>query len=151
MTTYEINEKYNKLQKHKLDQELIDEVFNTDLRNKFQDPDKVRKICELRLQKKSYLVIGNLVNLSDSMVRYHCNRVLYTYKRELNRMRHEELKSAKIANVQIFKREANLHDIDEELLAKEISKLPIWGIEDQEERNKILLEWFYKEADEQEE
>ena len=149
MTTYEINDKYRELLKFELTKEVIDLVFNVEtLRSRFRNPEKIKRICELRLEKKTYTQIGNIVNLSSSMVRFHCNKVCIIYCLYMRGKMFDELKTAKLANIQKFTRDAKLHDVDVELLSKEISKLPIWGIENEEDRFTELLKWFYKEADE---
>ena len=148
MTTYQINEKYDKMLKHEVDQEFIDIFFSTDeLRNKLKDPDKIKTICEMRMNKNTYAKISKVVNISHSTVRLHYNKIIRIYNRYINDKRHEELKTAKTANVQEFAKNAKLHDIDVELLTEEIVKLPIWDIESVEERYIKLLEWFYKEKE----
>lgn len=62
-------------------QEMIDIVFGDPiLRKKFTDPEKAKKICEIRLTGATYLEIGKKVKMSDTYCRRNIQKLIWIYR-----------------------------------------------------------------------
>lgn len=147
MTSYQIYEKYDKLLKEKLDEEVLEVCINNSIfLKRFKTPVEVENIVRLRVSGKSYAEIAKLTNFHSSTIREKCHRTLSFYNAHIRKLRSDELNNAELANIQVFKRNVKLYDVDINLLAAEIAKLPIWNIEDEKERYDTLVKWFYEEA-----
>jgi len=150
MTTHQIHEKYKDKYTTVMTEAVCDYIFNNDeKKSHYKKPKENEKICRLRASGMSYTKIAREMKMSASSVRECCVRVLRDYNWSIGGEKSKEMKDAVTSNFEMFCQKSGIHDVKLDELAHEISKLPIWGIDDQEGRKLVLKAWFYSEAKEE--
>lgn len=69
-----------KIMRYELTKDAIDYICST---RHFKDVERVRSICEMRLQNKTYQEIGEVVGLSSSRCREICDRTARIYASDI--------------------------------------------------------------------